>query len=316
MLFEVANCDLKDAEKIPSGIEQWNPTFAHRTRKDVAPGPQTGAQSPRPKAGFPATFLPAIHYNQTLTCWAPMALKESEAVVLRTYPLREADLLVTFFTRNEGKVRGVARAAKKSRKRFGGALEPLTFVRAFYEDRERQELARLDALEVLESPLASEVSYPRAVALAHIAELLDELLPDREANDAVFRLTLSVLSRLRGPQIWMPVTYFELWMTRLVGFLPDLSECVVCGRTLNGSRAYFHALADGLMCVDDKRLASSEISSESRALAGQMFRAPVESFAGAEWPKSKASDLRKCQLQILERHIEKKLVTGGMLEKI
>jgi DNA repair protein RecO (recombination protein O) len=177
-------------------------------------------------------------------------------------------------------------------------------------------LARLDALEVLESPLASEVSYPRAVALAHIAELLDELLPDREANDAVFRLTLSVLSRLRGPQIWMPITYFDLWMTRLVGFLPDLSECVVCGRTLNGSRAFFHALADGLMCVEDKRLASSEISSDSRALAGKMFRNPVESFTEMEWPKAKASDLRKCLLQILERHIEKKLVTGGMLERI
>jgi DNA repair protein RecO (recombination protein O) len=245
-----------------------------------------------------------------------MALKESEAIVLRTYPLREADLLVTFFTRMEGKVRGVARAAKKSRKRFGGALEPLTFVRAFYEDRERQELARLDALEVLESPLASEVSFARATALAHIAELLDELLPDREANDAVFRLTLSVLSRLRGSQIWMPLTYFELWMTRLVGFLPDLSECVICGRTLNGSRAYFHALADGLMCAEDKRLASSEISSDSRVLAAQMFRSPVESFTGTEWPKAKASDLRKFLIQILERHLERKLVTAGMLEKI
>src|SRR6201997_2858008 len=244
-----------------------------------------------------------------------MALKESEAIVLRTYPLREADLLVTFLTRTEGKVRGVARAAKKSRKRFGGALEPLTFVRAFYEDRERQELARLDALEVLESPLASEVSYQRAVALAHIAELLDELLPDREANDAVFRLTLSVLARLRGPEIWMPVTYFELWMTRLVGFLPDLSECVVCGRTLNGSRAYFHALADGLMCPDDKRLASSEISGESRALAGQMFRAPGESLAGNPWPKAQGADLRKFLIQVLQRHLEKKLVTAGMLEK-
>ena len=63
-----------------------------------------------------------------------MPLKESEAVVLRTYPLREADLLVTLFTRTEGKVRGVARAAKKSQRRFGGALEPLTYVRAFYED--------------------------------------------------------------------------------------------------------------------------------------------------------------------------------------
>jgi len=245
-----------------------------------------------------------------------MALKESEAIVLRTYPLREADLLVTLFTRSEGKVHGIARSAKKSRRRFGGALEPLTYVRAYYEDRERQELARLDSCDVLESPLAFEVSYPRAVALGHVAELLDELLPDREANDAVFRLALSVLAELRGSDVWMPITYFELWMTRLMGYLPELSDCIVCGRTLNGSRAFFHALADGLMCLEDKRLASSEISGESRALAAQMFRAPVESFSGTPWPKRQAADLRKFLLQALQRHIEKKLVTAGMLEKI
>ncbi len=245
-----------------------------------------------------------------------MALIESEAIVLRTYPLREADLLVTLFTRVAGKVKGVARSAKKSKRRFGGALEPLTYVRAFYDVRERQELVRLDACEVLESPLASEVGYARAVALAHVAELLDELLPDHEANDAVFRLTLSVLRMLTGDEIWMPVTYFDLWLTRLVGFLPELTECVACGRALNGSRAYFHALADGLMCVDDKRLASSEISSESRALAAHMFRAPVESFGGADWPRSQGADLRKMLIQILQRHIEKKLVTAGMMEKI
>ena len=245
-----------------------------------------------------------------------MALKESEAIVLRTYPLREADLLVTLFTRLEGKVRGVARSAKKSKRRFGGALEPLTYVRASYEDRERQELARLDSCEVLESPLATEVSYPRAVALGHIAELLDELLPDREANDAIFRLAISVLGALRGPDVWMPVTYFELWITRLVGFLPEFSECLVCGRALNGHRAFFHALADGLMCADDKRLASSEMSAESRAIATQMFRAPVENFAGEPWPKMRGADLRRFLKQTLERHIEKKLVTAGMLEKI
>jgi DNA repair protein RecO (recombination protein O) len=245
-----------------------------------------------------------------------MALKESEAIVLRTYPLREADLLVTLFTRLEGKVRGVARSAKKSKRRFGGALEPLTFVRAYYEDRERQELARLDSCEVLESPLAFEVSYPRAVALGHVAELLDELLPDREANDDVFRLALAVLAGLRGSDVWMPITYFELWMTRLMGYLPELSECIVCGRTLNGSRAFFHALSDGLMCADDKRLASSEISGESRTLAGQMLRAPVEIFAAMPGRKAQAADLRKFLLQALQRHMEKKLVTAGMLEKI
>jgi len=245
-----------------------------------------------------------------------MALKESEAIVLRSYPLREADLLVTFFTRLEGKVHGVARSAKKSKRRFGGALEPLTYVKAYYEDRELQELARLDSCEVLESPLAFEVGYPRAVALAHVAELLDELLPDRDANDTVFRLALSVIAGLRGTEIWMPVTYFELWMTRLMGYLPELSECIICGRTLNGSRAYFHALADGLMCPEDKRLASSEISSESRKLTAMMFRAPIEGFAGMPWPKAQAADLRKFLIQILQRHIEKKLVTAGMLERI
>jgi DNA repair protein RecO (recombination protein O) len=245
-----------------------------------------------------------------------MALKESEAIVLRTYPLREADLLVTLFTRLEGKVRGVARSAKKSKKRFGGALEPLTYVRAYYDDRECSELARLDACDVLESPLATEVGYPRAVALAHVAEILDELLPDREANDAVFRLALSVIAGLRGPEIWLPITYFELWMTRLMGYLPELTECMVCGRALNGSRAYFHALADGLVCGDDKRLASSEITAESRALVTKMFRAPVESFAGIPWAKSQSADLRKFLIQTLQRHIEKKFVTVGMLEKI
>jgi len=236
--------------------------------------------------------------------------------VLRSYPLREADLLVTLFTRLEGKVHGVARSAKKSKRRFGGALEPLTYVRAFYDVRERQELVRLDSCEVLESPMASEVSYARAVALGHIAELLDELLPDHEANDAIFRLTLSVLHVLTGPEIWMPVTYFDLWLTRLVGFMPELTECVVCGRDLNGDRAFYHALADGLMCADDKRLASLEISSQSRLLAAKMFRAPAEAFADTPWPKSQGTDLRKLLIQILQRHIEKKLVTAGMLDKI
>jgi len=245
-----------------------------------------------------------------------MALKQSEAIVLRTYPLREADLLVTLFTRAEGKVKGVARSAKKSRKRFGGALEPLTYVRLYYEDRERQELARLDSCEILESPLSDEMDYARVVALEHVAEMLDELLPEREASDTIFRLTASVLRQLRSGSIWMPLTYFQLWLVRLVGFLPELTTCGNCGESLNGGKAFYHALADGLMCAQHKRLASSELTVESRTAALRMFRTPLEALASEPWTQKQGSDLRRYLVQILERHIDKKLVTAVMLNKL
>jgi DNA repair protein RecO (recombination protein O) len=242
--------------------------------------------------------------------------KQSEALVLRTYPFHEADLLVTFFTRAEGKIRGVAKAAKRSKRRFGGALELLTHVVAYWEEKEKQELVRLDSCDIISSPLAAELTYPRTVALSYVAEVLDQLLPDREPNDDIFRLALSVVTSLKSGPVWMPLTYFDLWIVRLIGLLPDLSHCTACGATLNGSHAYFHVLADGLLCLKDKRLASSEMSAESRALAADMFRAPLEKFTDGAWPRKRGQDLRKFLAQRIERHIERKLVTAGMLEKI
>jgi DNA repair protein RecO (recombination protein O) len=242
--------------------------------------------------------------------------KQSEALILRTYPFHEADLLVVLFTRTEGKIRGVAKSAKRSRRRFGGALEPMTHVVARWEDKGKQELGRLDSCEVLASPLATEMTYPRVVGLSYVAEVIDQLLPDREPADDIFRLALAVVRHLKGQSLWMPLTYFDLWIVRLIGLLPDLSHCAACGTALNCHQAYFHALADGLLCGRDKRLASSEISVESRSLAAQMFRAPLESFNGDPWPRQRGADLRKFLAQRIQRHIEKKLITAAMLERI
>lgn len=242
--------------------------------------------------------------------------QQSEALVLRTYPFHEADLLVILFTRLEGKVRGVAKSAKRSKRRFGGALEPLTHVTAHWQNKEGQELARLDSFDIIASPLAAQVSYARVLALEYVAEVMDQLLPDREPNDSIFRLALSVIRQLQSDAVWMPLTYFDLWIVRLIGLLPALGECVQCGAPLNGSRAYFHPLADGLLCVNDKRLASTEISSDSRTVAAEMFRSPVEAFAGANWPRQRAADLRRFLAQRIERHIEKKLVTATMLDRL
>jgi DNA repair protein RecO (recombination protein O) len=75
-------------------------------------------------------------------------------------------------------------------------------------------------------------------------------------------------------------------------------------------------LADGLLCVNDKRLASNELSQESRKLAAEMFRAPIEKFADVTWPRQRGADLRKFAIQRIEKLTEKKLVTATMLDRI
>src|ERR1035441_6850861 len=145
-----------------------------------------------------------------------MSVLTSEAVVLRTWPVQEADLIVSFFTRDYGRVRGVAKSAMKSRKRFGGALEPMTVARAWFAERPGQELVRLDQLEIMRSPLSKPVDQARITVLSFFAEVLDQALPDHDPQETVFRLLLAVLDQTTVEQPWMPLTYFSLWMTRLI----------------------------------------------------------------------------------------------------
>jgi DNA repair protein RecO (recombination protein O) len=230
-----------------------------------------------------------------------------EALILRTWPVHEADQLVSFFTRDLGKLKGIAKSAAKSRKRFGGALEPMTHVLASYAEKPRQELVRLDACEIVASPLSEPVDYGRAAALEFFAEILEETLQDRDPQDAVFRLTVSELEQTRVGRIWLPVTYFGLWMIRLMGWMPEIVRCTECGRPFSGDPAYFEAQRDGLICAEHRHPGARALSPDSLALAARMFREPVESFAEESWPRNRAADLRRFVFQGLERHLERKL---------
>jgi DNA repair protein RecO (recombination protein O) len=240
----------------------------------------------------------------------------SEAVVLRTWPVHEADLIVSFFTREYGKVRGVAKSALKSRKRFGGALEPMTVVRAWFAERPRQELVRLDQLEIVRSPLSTPVDQVRLTVLSFFAELLDEALPDHDPHETIFRLVLSVLELTSTEQPWMPLTYFSLWMTRLMGLLPDLAHCTVCGEPLQAGEVTFNAYADGLFCLVHRNGSASGLSADSWQLAQRMLRAPAATFAGEAWPRRRAQDLRRFTVHVLERHLERRLRSAEALGRL
>jgi DNA repair protein RecO (recombination protein O) len=255
-----------------------------------------------------------------------MAVLTSESVVLRTWPVQEADLIVSFFTRDYGRMKGVAKSALKSRRRFGGALEPMTVARAWFAERPRQELVRLDQLEIVRSPLSAPIDLTRMAVLSFYAEVLDEALPEHDPQDAVFRLLLSVLDQTSAvepetiqPQTsgpWMPLTYFTLWMTRLIGLLPDIAHCMTCGEALAPGETSFNAYADGLFCALHRNGNAMPLSADSWHLAQRMLRAPVASFAGELWPRRRGQDLRRFTVQSLERHLERKLRTAEALNRL
>jgi DNA repair protein RecO (recombination protein O) len=149
-------------------------------------------------------------------------LYTTEALILRTYPLGESDRIVVFLSRDRGKKRGVAKNARQSRRRFGGALEPMTHGRVGYVEREGRDLVFVDYVEPLRSPLAAA----DAEALGYVgyfAELIDEWAPDGDPNETLFRLGASIVDALAaGVPIEPLARYFEFWLMRLQGvYQPD-----------------------------------------------------------------------------------------------
>lgn len=245
-----------------------------------------------------------------------MIQRQGEAIVLRTWPFHEADLLVSLFTREQGRIKGVARHALRSRRRFGGALEPMTHVRATYAEHPRQELVRLDAFEILSSPLSGPIDYGRTAALQLVAEVLEEALPEQAADDDVFRLSLAVLEQLKVDRIWLPITYFALWMNRLMGWMPELGHCVVCGLDLRGATVWYSPLGDGVTCADDRRNGSILLSAASVTEAERIFRGTVRGLAQEDWPATRSADLRRFALEMLERHVERRLASARTLARL
>jgi DNA repair protein RecO (recombination protein O) len=158
----------------------------------------------------------------------------SDALILRTYKLGEADRIVVFLTRDRGKKRGVAKGARRARSKYMGALEPMTRAGVAYYEREMRDLVQLNYVEPQRSPLSAlGMSADGASVLGHVgyfAELIDEWAPEAHADERLFRLGSSVVDALAaGAPIERLARYFEYWILRLQGVYPGLTRCPGCG---------------------------------------------------------------------------------------
>ena len=261
-----------------------------------------------------------------------MPARESEALILRTYPFREADLIVSFFARDRGKLRGIARGVRRPKSRFGAGLERLAHVRLSYFQKQTVELVRIDRSELLSMPLTMRTDYAGSAGLDYMAEVAEELLPEHEPNDAYFRLLILALddvrSRLNGATagtgdgslpgwFWRTLTYFSLWSVRLGGWLPPLNVCLETGAAFEANETvYFERSQYGLLSAEVKTRDSRPLSAESRAIAAEMLRVSLPRIEGDAWTGRTAADLRVFLLQRLEAHFEKRLKTVTTLAQL
>jgi DNA repair protein RecO (recombination protein O) len=161
-----------------------------------------------------------------------MGLVETEALVLRTYNLAEADKIVVCLTQSAGLVRGVARGSRRIKNRFGAALEPFTLLTIGYYQKENQELVSLRNVDIVKSHFDLSGHHETLAGLAYMGDLVIEFSPPHQVNDKLFRMVKACLAAvaLTPQELQWILRYFEIWILRLEGFLPDLKRCGDCHR--------------------------------------------------------------------------------------
>jgi DNA repair protein RecO (recombination protein O) len=249
-----------------------------------------------------------------------MPLHESEAIVLQSYPLGEADRLVSFLSRGAGRMRGVAAGARRPKSRFGSTLERLSHVRIWYFERETRELVRINQCEMIESFLDAFRDYDSSVALSLFSEITQAVLPDKEASDSNFRLLLLCAQNVkRAGKAEPALAYFALWTVKLGGWLPPVDVCSRCGSSLRAhgeqnQPVYFARAASAMVCSNCRRPGMRTLSRAAFGALRLMLTERLDRLPAERVGQEVAREITEIMLDLIEHQLDRKLTSRELLE--
>lgn len=191
-----------------------------------------------------------------------MPLIETESLVLKSYNLAEADKIVVLLTRDHGVVRGVAKGAKRLKSRFGSGLEPFSEINAAYFEKENVELVSIQKIDLLKSNFAAAANPEFLQKFSYLGDILLHFAQPRDKDEKLFRMVRACVTAAADDaenNLHSVGVYFELWLLKLSGFLPDWSRCNQCRRNLDdieeaNLQANFH-----LLCANCRKTRSSRV---------------------------------------------------------
>jgi len=244
-----------------------------------------------------------------------MPARETEAIILKTFPLGEADRLVSFLGRSSGRMRGVAAGARRLKNRFGSTLELLSHVQLWYVERETRDLVRIQQAELLESFHKAQSDYGLSTGLALVSEIAEQVLPEHEVSEPMFRLILLTVREIeRRNGVALPLSYYAFWTVRLAGWLPRFDACATCGKPFGKQPAFYAGWFPGLVCEEHRHSGMKPLSAQSRELAERFAGERLDRFDAAIESSPAVKELRGAGLDWIEHHTERELKSRSLLE--
>ena len=244
-----------------------------------------------------------------------MPARETEAIILKTFPLGEADRVVSFLGRTSGRLRGVAEGARRLKNRFGSTLEILSHVQIWYVERETRELVRIQQTELLDSLYKAQSDYGLGTGLAVISEIAELVLPEHEVSEAMFRLILLAGREVERRADWrLPLSYFAFWTVRLGGWLPRFDRCALCGAGFDAGGAYYGAERAGLFCGKCRGPGMRGLEREARALGERFTSERLDRMSYDPSMRSSVDQLRAAAFAWIELNAERRLSSPELLE--
>jgi len=171
--------------------------------------------------------------------------------ILRTLSYGESDLIVTFYSNEFGKLKGIAKGAKRSKKRFANVFEPFSLTSIIFTRKSRDMLAFIEACEIIDHYDTIRLDLEKTLIASYFIDLADHFNPEGKKNEKVFELLLTFLALLGSQKASNAlVRFFEMRLLKLVGFEPTLDHCIMCRTPVtNGSAYYFDAREGGIKCA-------------------------------------------------------------------
>jgi DNA repair protein RecO (recombination protein O) len=244
-----------------------------------------------------------------------MPARETEAIILKTFPLGEADRLVSFFGRSSGRMRGVAAGARRLKNRYGSTLELLSHVQLWYVEKETRDLVRIQQAEPLESFHKSQSDYGLSTGLAVVSEVSELVLPEHEVSEPMFRLILLTVQEIERLDDWaLPLSYFAFWTVRLGGWLPRFDHCASCEALFGSQPGFYDSFQPGLFCEKCRQSGMKPLHQEARLLAERFAGTRLDRIAFEKSLHASAMELREASLAWIEHNIERRLATRKLLE--